>query len=29
MSDDTYTPPKVWKWEAASGGKHCALSQNG
>ncbi len=27
MSDDTYTPPKVWKWEAASGGKFASINR--
>ncbi|HCM65336.1 MAG TPA: glutathione-dependent disulfide-bond oxidoreductase, partial [Alcanivorax sp.] len=27
MSDDTYTPPKVWKWDAESGGKFASINR--
>ena len=27
MSDNTYTPPKVWKWEAPSGGKFANINR--
>lgn len=27
MSDDTYTPPKVWKWDADSGGKFANINR--
>jgi GST-like protein len=27
MSDDTYTPPAVWKWEAGSGGKFASINR--
>lgn len=27
MSDDTYTPPKVWKWDAESGGKFANINR--
>jgi GST-like protein len=27
MSDPTYTPPKVWKWEAGSGGKFASINR--
>ena len=27
MSDPTYTPPKVWKWEAGSGGKFANINR--
>ena len=27
MSDDTYTPPKVWKWEQQSGGKFTSVNR--
>ncbi|NMF91259.1 glutathione-dependent disulfide-bond oxidoreductase [Aromatoleum petrolei] len=27
MSDNTYTPPKVWKWEAPSGGKFASINR--
>ncbi|MCL1484640.1 MAG: glutathione-dependent disulfide-bond oxidoreductase [Marinobacter sp.] len=27
MSDDTYTPPRVWKWDAASGGKFANINR--
>ncbi|NMG42860.1 glutathione-dependent disulfide-bond oxidoreductase [Aromatoleum toluvorans] len=27
MSDTTYTPPKVWKWEAPSGGKFANINR--
>ena len=27
MSDDSYTPPDVWKWEAASGGQFASINR--
>ncbi|MEO1191448.1 MAG: glutathione-dependent disulfide-bond oxidoreductase [Pseudomonadota bacterium] len=27
MADDTYTPPKVWTWDAESGGKWASLNR--
>lgn len=27
MSDDTYTPPKVWKWEQQDGGKFTSVNR--
>lgn len=27
MSDDTYTPPEVWKWESKSGGKFANINR--
>lgn len=27
MSDPTYTPPKVWKWDSASGGKFANINR--
>lgn len=27
MSNDTYTPPRVWKWDAASGGKFANINR--
>ncbi|NMG28182.1 glutathione-dependent disulfide-bond oxidoreductase [Aromatoleum evansii] len=27
MSDNTYTPPRVWKWEAPSGGKFANINR--
>lgn len=27
MSDKTYTPPKVWKWDAPSGGKFASINR--
>jgi GST-like protein len=27
MSDDTYTPPEVWTWDAASGGKFASINR--
>ncbi len=27
MTDDTYTPPEVWTWEAASGGKFASINR--
>ena len=27
MTDPTYTPPRVWKWEAASGGKFASINR--
>ena len=27
MSDDTYTPPKVWKWDAANGGEWASINR--
>jgi len=27
MTDDTYTPPKVWTWESASGGKFASINR--
>ena len=27
MSDDTYTPPKVWKWEPGNGGKFANINR--
>ncbi|MBD5802787.1 Disulfide-bond oxidoreductase YghU [Azoarcus sp. Aa7] len=27
MSDNTYTPPKVWKWDAPSGGKFAHINR--
>ncbi|WP_237058180.1 glutathione-dependent disulfide-bond oxidoreductase [Microbulbifer sediminum] len=27
MSDDTYTPPRVWKWDADSGGKFASINR--
>jgi len=27
MSDPTYTPPKVWKWESASGGAFASINR--
>ena len=27
MSDDTYTPPKVWKWDAESGGRFASINR--
>ena len=27
MSDDSYTPPKVWKWEGESGGRFGAINR--
>ncbi|MEL6180969.1 MAG: glutathione-dependent disulfide-bond oxidoreductase, partial [Myxococcota bacterium] len=27
MSDDTYTPPKVWTWEKASGGQFANINR--
>jgi len=27
MADDTYTPPRVWKWEAGSGGKFANINR--
>ncbi|MAA67074.1 MAG: glutathione-dependent disulfide-bond oxidoreductase [Alteromonadaceae bacterium] len=27
MTDDTYTPPKVWKWDSESGGKFASINR--
>ena len=27
MADDTYTPPKVWKWDAESGGRFASINR--
>ena len=27
MSQDTYTPPKIWKWDAESGGKWASINR--
>ncbi len=27
MSSDTYTPPKVWKWEQESGGRFNSINR--
>ncbi|MDX1801977.1 MAG: glutathione-dependent disulfide-bond oxidoreductase [Marinobacter sp.] len=27
MSDDTYTPPRVWKWESESGGRFASINR--
>jgi GST-like protein len=27
MTDDSYTPPEVWKWEAASGGQFASINR--
>ena len=27
MSDDTYTPPRVWKWDKESGGKFANINR--
>ena len=27
MSDDTYTPPKVWKWEPGNGGRFASINR--
>ena len=27
MSDNTYTPPKVWKWDAESGGRFASINR--
>ncbi len=27
MSDNTYTPPKVWRWDTASGGKFASINR--
>ena len=27
MSDETYTPPKVWKWEQGNGGKFANINR--
>ncbi len=27
MTDDTYTPPEVWTWQAASGGKFASINR--
>ena len=27
MADDTYTPPKVWKWDAESGGRFARINR--
>ena len=27
MSDNTYTPPKVWKWDSASGGQFASINR--
>lgn len=27
MSDDTYTPPKVWKWDSESGGRFASINR--
>ncbi|MCG8393447.1 MAG: glutathione-dependent disulfide-bond oxidoreductase, partial [Pseudomonadales bacterium] len=27
MSDDTYTPPKVWKWDEESGGAFASINR--
>ena len=27
MTDDTYTPPEVWTWESASGGKFASINR--
>ena len=27
MTDNTYTPPKVWRWDAASGGKFAGINR--
>ncbi|MCH2558765.1 MAG: glutathione-dependent disulfide-bond oxidoreductase [Alcanivorax sp.] len=27
MSDDTYTPPKVWKWEPGKGGRFASINR--
>lgn len=27
MTDDTYTPPKVWKWDTESGGKFASINR--
>ena len=27
MSNDTYTPPKVWEWDAESGGKFATINR--
>jgi len=27
MSDDTYTPPEIWKWESKSGGKFANINR--
>lgn len=27
MSDDTYTPPRVWKWDQANGGAFANINR--
>jgi GST-like protein len=27
MSNTTYTPPKIWKWDAESGGKFANINR--
>ncbi|HBN93934.1 MAG TPA: glutathione-dependent disulfide-bond oxidoreductase, partial [Hyphomonas sp.] len=27
MADDTYIPPKVWKWDAESGGRFASINR--
>ena len=27
MTDDTYTPPRVWKWDAESGGAFSQINR--
>ncbi|MGB1466639.1 MAG: glutathione-dependent disulfide-bond oxidoreductase, partial [Alcanivorax nanhaiticus] len=27
MTDDTYTPPKVWTWDKESGGKFANINR--
>ena len=27
MSDDTYTPPRVWKWDKENGGAFASINR--